>query len=714
MTTDSGECAEVLLDLPTTIADGSLTYRIPEALRGTVRVGVRTIVPLGPRTVDGYVMQVHPCPEVGGRPIREILEVLDPEPAFSARLAALARWVAGETLSSVREAVRCLVPPEIARRRVPRPRSEVARLDDKDGLPARLGRRQAQILGALEAARDGVPLADLLRVGGREALRRLVAQGVVRLDALPPPPARPGPGELRAASRGAPDGAGDGLPTLVWGDAEARHSWIVDAAQATVQRGGQALIVVPEIALTPMLVSRFRTAFGDTAVAYHSSLPPRRRGALWQRIRAGDVEVVVGARSALFAPLDRLGLIVVDEEQDPSLVADASPRYHGREVARERGRLEGARVVFGSPAPSVETYAGVLSGEFLCLRLPPSGPGARATVVDMRTAHPHGPTRILSPLLEEAVRRHLRAGGRVALFVNRTGYARVLLCHECGHAVRCRRCEVSMSYDKETGTIQCRVCGDAGPAPEVCPRCKGVGLRWVGPGTKRVEEVVRRLFPHLRVARVDRETASSFAEVASEFASGRLRLVVGTQLLLRARQLRPSLIGVIDADHPLHLPDFRAAERTFQQLGAIVSLAQVPPGPEAVVQTHVPDHPALTALETRQDDRFYASELAVRREFGFPPYSALARLTASSADRGAAQAVALGAAEAARERGVEVLGPAPARLLRGRGFFHVQCLLRASTREAVRTAAREALVRLSPLRGARLTVEIDPQEIPGW
>jgi primosomal protein N' (replication factor Y) len=426
------------------------------------------------------------------------------------------------------------------------------------------------------------------------------------------------------------------------------------------------------------------------------------------------VEVVVGARSALFAPFDRLGLIMVDEEQDPSLASDASPRYHGREVARERARREGARVVFGSPAPSLESYAAVLSGELVCLRLPPAHPTARVTVVDMRTAHTRGRPGILSPVLVEAVQRHLRAGGRVALFVNRTGYARILLCHECGHAVRCPRCDVSMSFDKETGTIQCRVCGDTVRAPEVCPRCKGVALRWVGPGTKRVEEVVRRLFPHLGVARVDRETAPTFAAVADEFASGRLRLVVGTQLLLRARQLRPSLVGVIDADHPLHLPDFRAAERTFQQLCAVASLAQVPPDPEAVVQTRVPDHPALAALRTRQDERFYDSELAVRREFGFPPYTSLARLIASGDDRRAVQALAQRASETARERGVEVLGPAPALGGRGRGQFQVQCLLRSPQREAVRAAARDALARLPRGRSARLTVEIDPQEIFAW
>jgi len=274
-----------------------------------------------------------------------------------------------------------------------------------------------------------------------------------------------------------------------------------------------------------------------------------------------------------------------------------------------------------------------------------------------------------------------------------------------------------MSYDREYGSIHCRVCGTAAAAPGVCPRCKGVALRWVGPGTKRVEEVVRRLFPTLRIARVDRETFPTFDTVAREFAAGRTRLVVGTQLLLRARQLHPSLIAVIDADHPLHLPDFRAAERAFQQLRAVVSLAGAPPDPEAVVQTRVPDHPAIVALRTGQDERLYESELAIRREFGYPPSAHLARLVASSPDRSAARVLAEQVAETARGQGVEVLGPAlvpgGAPIRGGRQRFRVQCLLRGQSRAKVRTAACAALARAARRRSVRLSVEMDPQEPVG-
>ena len=267
-----------------------------------------------------------------------------------------------------------------------------------------------------------------------------------------------------------------------------------------------------------------------------------------------------------------------------------------------------------------------------------------------------------------------------------------------------------MPYDRESRSVSCRICGDAVPAPGACPRCGGVGLRGIGHGTARVEEIIRRLFPALAVARVDRDTAPQFERVASAFASGRIRLVVGTQMLLRAREIRPSLIGVLDADLPLHLPDFRAAERALQQLRAVVSLAAGVAAGEAIVQTRVPDHPALAALVTGDDEAVYRGELAVRREFGYPPYATLARVVASSGDREGAVRLAGQAAEAARACGVEVLGPAPARDGGRRGTVRFQCVLRAADGRAVRGAAREALGAAPARAGSRITVEMDPQE----
>ena len=708
MTGEAGACIEVLLDLPARRADRRLTYRVPDPLRPAVHLGTRVRVPLGPGLAYGFVLGFPPCDAVAGREIRAIEAIATSSPVFSPEMLDLARWVADQTVSSLLEAVHCLLPPEIIRPRGEHRAPRVAVLGAEPRVARRVGVRQARILAVLQSGGE-VPVDELVRTGGRPALRRLVARGaVVVKDRAPTSPAAPVRFAQPSAGREPPS---PHRPTLLWGDAEGRRGWILDATTRAVGSGGGVLITVPEIALVPDLRDRAREALGDRVVELHSGMPERERRAAWGRIVDGQIDAVVGTRSALFAPIERLRLIVVDEEQDPAYKADAAPRYHGREVALRRGAISGARVVLGSPAPSVETYAAVAAGRMACVRLGPTVPPPRVTLIDMRAERRRGQQGFVSHGLLSAIRRHLRSGGRVALFVNRVGYARILLCQECGRAVRCPRCDVPMPYDGERRSISCRICGQTAPAPAVCPRCGGVGLRWLGAGTERIEEVIGRIFPDRRIARLDRETAPQYGRVVEEFRSGRTRIVVGTQLMLRARRLHPSLIGVLDADLPLHLPDFRAGERALQQLRAVVALAAGAPGAEAVIQTRVPDHRALAALATGDDEALYREELEVRRQFGYPPYTVLARLVASSADREIASGLAQRAAEIARGCGVAVLGPAPARGA-ARAAFRYQCLLKAADGEAVRAAARAALAGASAGKHGRLTVEIDPLETP--
>jgi len=547
---------------------------------------------------------------------------------------------------------------------------------------------------------------DLVRAGGRAALRRLVAQGAV-LVKEPPPDTR---FDDQPSSKPSPErSVGCGTPTLVWGDAGDRRAWILAQAGAAVDGGGQALIVVPEIALVSSFMRALGPAFGNAVVPFHSAMTARERQAVWERCASQDARVVVGTRSALFVPLRDVRLIVVDDEHDPGYQADSAPRYHARDIARRRAALDGARIVLSSLAPSIETYAEVAAGRMMCIRLPAAARRAQVVLVDLRQERARGSRGLLTPPLVAAIRRHLRAGGRVALFVNRAGYTRALLCEECGSAVRCARCDVAMPYDRERRTVSCRICGQTNPAPGTCPRCGGVRLRGIGPGTERVEEVVRRLFPALRIARLDRDTAAEFDRIAHEFATGRVRLIVGTQMLLRAGELRPTLVGVLDADLTLHLPDFRGVERTLQRLRALAALAAGGPRPEAMFQTRMPEHPAVRALATDDDDAVYRRELETRRELGFPPYTTLARVVAAAATREAAAGLASKLAQSSRALGVEVLGPAPVYDRTGRAAFRCQCLLRAADPAAVRAAARAALG-VSPGKGGRITVEMDPQE----
>jgi primosomal protein N' (replication factor Y) len=379
-----------------------------------------------------------------------------------------------------------------------------------------------------------------------------------------------------------------------------------------------------------------------------------------------------------------------------------------------RGAVEGAQVVLGTASPSLEAYGATVDGAFRRERLMPRR-GPAVTIVDMRREREQGRSGVLSQPLVDAMRRHLRSGGRVALFVNRVGYARVLVCDECEYVVRCPRCLVPMPYDREAGTVRCRLCGRAEVAPQLCPRCKGAGLRWVGAGTKRIEEVVARVFPEFRLARVDRETVSEFDTVAREYGTGRLRLVVGTQLLLRGRRLRPSMVGIVDGDAPLYRPDFRAVERAFQQARALFALADAPPEAEAVVQTRIPEHPLFRALRTGFDEPLYDEELRVRREFGYPPFACLARLVVTGVNTAAAVSLAERAAQAARAHGIEALGPSPEGPGGSRKPARAHCLLRGATRDAVRGAALAALAVASGTGGrntpGRVVVDMDPEAV---
>jgi primosomal protein N' (replication factor Y) len=697
------------------LGDRPLTYRVPEALRPFAAVGVRALVPLGARRVLGFVLAVRPCgpvPAADGHATRDVIDLPDGAPLFSEPLLRLAREIARETLSSLRDAVECLVPPEVFRQPAP-PRSRMVLRNPARPLPQRLGRRQAAMLAAVTAAPAGVPASDLAPGGGHGVLRRLAAAGLVHIREAPRPPFAGAPAPAVETAAPAASHA-----TLLLGDADARLGWIEETAAAAVRDGGQVLVVAPEITDVPLLVERLR---GRAAVGVlHSDLTARDRRAVWARIRDGAVDVVIGTRSALFAPLPRLRLIVVEDEQAEAYKSESAPRYHARDVARRRARLEGARLVLGSAAPSVETYAAAAAGELTTLRMPPRRPAPSVTVVDMRAERQRGHIGYLSRTLVQAMTRHLRGGGSVVLIVQQRGYARILLCRECGAAVRCPACDIAMAYDREDGALRCRVCGRTGRAPDVCPRCGGVDLRGVGAGTKRIEEIVRRLFPALRIGRLDAETARGADHLVQEFAGGRVRLLVGTVALLRARRARPTLVGVIDADGPMYLPDFRAAERTLQRLRAAIDLAHPAPAglqlrpagmgppPEAVLQTRVPDHPVMRAIGTGRDATFYDEELTARRDFGYPPYARLVRIVAETASAASARALAERVAAAARARHLDVLGPAP---LRGSGGARVQCVLKGADPAAVHDAARAIVEEVVPPAGARLVVDVDPLAI---
>jgi primosomal protein N' (replication factor Y) len=481
------------------------------------------------------------------------------------------------------------------------------------------------------------------------------------------------------------------------------------AVAEALSLGRQALVLVPEITLTHQIVARLRARFGEGLAVLHSGLAPGERVEQWQRLRAGAAPIAVGARSALFAPLDDLGVIVIDEEHDDAYKNEEGFRYHARELAQRRAALAGCPLLLGSATPSLETRFAADRGALRRLVLPGrigGRPLPAVEIVDLRRERellPRGRKLVFSRALAAALERTLRAGGQAILLLNRRGFSTQIFCFACGHAERCPSCDISLVYHAPEQELRCHYCGHRRAPPAACAGCGSQDVALLGLGTQRLEEELRLRFPDARVARLDRDRARRRGytqRVLGDLEAGRLDVLIGTQLVAKGHDFPGvRLVGVVCADLGLHLPDFRAAERTFQLLTQAAGRAGRAglPG-RVIVQTWSPEHHAIRPVAKHDYEGFYAEELRMREELRYPPCGHLAHVLVSAPEAEAARAgAALLAAAAAPPAGVELLGPAPAPLARLRGRHRVQILLKgaeqAELREALRRA-REAAARL--------------------
>ncbi len=496
-------------------------------------------------------------------------------------------------------------------------------------------------------------------------------------------------------------------------------------ARAVRDAGRQALLLVPEIALTPSVSALVRGAFGDRVAIQHSSLSDGERHDQWQRIRRGDVDVVVGTRSAVFAPLDRLGLIIVDEEHDSSYKQEEAPRYHGRDVAVVRGQREGALVVLGSATPSMETYQHAETGKYArvaLMRRVLDRPLADVRVVDMREEYAsEGPDVVVSRALAEAIDQRLARKEQVLVLLNRRGYATAVFCRQCGDTFECPNCSISLTVHtaRNGWRARCHYCNYSVTVPKTCRKCAAPYLEHAGFGTEKVEQQIAALFPQARVGRVDRDSVrrkGALTSLLSRFAAGELDVLVGTQMIAKGHDFpRVTLVGVVSADVGLGLADFRAGERTFQLLTQVAGRAgRGERTGEAIVQTLYPAHYSVK-LACRQDyPAFFEREVEYRKGLRYPPFVALVNAvvrgrTFDEAMR-MAQDLATALASQAQAGGFVVLGPAPAPLTKLRGEHRVQIFLKGSRREKMRQAMRTALAALPDVR-RRVVVDVDPLSV---
>lgn len=497
----------------------------------------------------------------------------------------------------------------------------------------------------------------------------------------------------------------------------------IQAMRAALQQGFSAMMLVPEIALTPILSRRLRASFGDKIALFHSTLTKGERFDEWSRLRRGEARIVIGTRSAVFAPAENLGLIIIDEEHDTSYRQQDSPYYNARDTAIVRARKESAIVVLGSATPSLESFHNAQTGKYRYLHLPEriaKRPMAQTELIDMRAVFKRrGKPAIFSDELLDAIGRTHDRGEQSMILLNRRGYSSFLLCRACGESVHCPNCDVTLTYHRSERTLVCHYCNYRQPAPTACPTCEGTHIYYVGEGTEQIEEQLRQRFPALRIARIDRDTTSRrrlFEQSLLDFGSGKLDMLVGTQMLAKGHDFpNVTLVGVISVDAGLALPDFRSAERTFQLLTQVAGRAgRGTLAGRVLIQTYHPDHYVLRHARAQDYDGFYAEEIRYRRNHSYPPFVVLGLILIHHEDLRRTQQMAMAIkkalVDANVDQGCRILGPAPAPLARLRGEHRMQILIKSRSRSALRRVADAALKRVESAEHdlRSINLEIDP------
>jgi primosomal protein N' (replication factor Y) len=620
---------------------------------------------------------------------------------------------------------------------------------DRGALPARAAARRA-LADRLAAAGEGIATAALT-AAERGHLKALVTAGLACVERRPVTSAGALGGEAVLSSSSPAGAAAAGgliatpaqqaaIATLMTALSQGFATFVLHGVTgsgktevylriiAEARRSGRgALVLVPEIALTPQLAGRFRARFGDDVAVLHSALPPGERLRAWRKLRAGEVGIALGARSAIFAPVQALGVLVVDEEHDSSFKQDEGFRYNARDLAVVRAQRAGAVAVLGSATPSLETFQNAEAGRFRLITLPERAtprPLPAVEIIDLRR-HPVGGDGLLSPVLAEAVAANLAARQQTILFLNRRGFSTVVLCRACGHVVRCDHCAVSMTYHQSRGRLVCHYCARTILVPTRCPDCASPKVERLGMGTEQVESVIRQRFPDARVARLDRDTAEGgpseggskrgLRAILDGMQSGAIDILVGTQMVTKGHDFPGvTLVGVLQPDQGMHLPDFRAAERTFQLLEQVAGRAGRGDRPgRVIIQTYAPEHPAIASVRTHDYQGFVRRELGYRRESDYPPFTRMIVLRLDARDPTAVARDAALVATAAIAAGggkIRVLGPAEAPIARVRGRTRYQIWLAGRERGALVAAARAgAAIKLGG--DVRLAVDVDPQSV---
>lgn len=745
------QLAEVVFNLPISRV---FHYLVPDHLRGEVRPGARLKLPFGRgnQLQTGYCVGLRNGSQIAEDPrlqqvdvakLKDVFEVVDASALVTPNMLELTRWIADHYLCGWGQVLESVIPAGVRNQsgtrmtslyRVP---SEIAQLRTGVELPP----KQAAVLDVACAATDALPAETLARLarcglgpvmalknrGLLEVERRRIDSGTEeQVESVQQPDLT-----LNSDQRQALDlilqeiRSGEARTLLLHGvTGSGKTEVYIQAIREVVEYGRQAIVLVPEISLTPQTIRRFRARFESVAVL-HSHLTDAERHRHWQRIASGDVQVIVGARSAIFAPAPHLGLIIIDEEHETSFKQDSTPRYHAREVARRRSELEKIPLVLGSATPSLESWARTLRGESDLVRMPNRVEGLPmppVVVVDIRNDPECQAGASIGRALRTAMKNTLDSGGQVILFLNLRGYSPVIWCRACGGGVKCPNCDVTLTLHKQDRVAVCHECDFRMPPPVSCPTCGHAGIKYLGSGTQRLEQEVKTRFPGVTCMRMDSDAMrkpGSHDEALEKFRKGEVRILLGTQMIAKGLDFpNVTLVGVISADTALHQPDIRAAERTFHLIAQVAGrTGRSKRGGRVLVQSTSPDEASIQLASKHDFEGFAKWELANRAESGSPPYSRLARVILRAEDEPAVRDFALQMGDVLREQlqeldpAISILGPAPAPLSKSNGFYRYHLQISAPAIEPIHNLWLKSIEKFPKSNGVEYTIDVEPMNM---
>jgi primosomal protein N' (replication factor Y) len=698
----------------------------------------------GNKLTLGYCIEITEQPP--DRAIKSIHKVLDPEALLTPALLRLTKWMADYYLCSWGQVLDAIVPKGAKEQAGTRERVILAAVDEAE-LPeplAKLTPRQTQALEILRKTDGGVELQALATQAkcGPAVVLALVRKGYARRSLARVEQSSPAATETPhehplALNRDQANalatiepclGGGTFKPFLLHGvTGSGKTEVYLQAIEQVVRQGKEALVLVPEISLTPQTIQRFRGRFDRVAVL-HSHLSDVERGRYWRRIAAGETQVIVGARSAVFAPTRKLGLIVIDEEHETTFKQETTPRYHARDVAVVRAQLEQIPIVLGSATPALESWHNAQTNRYQLLSLPQrvlDRPLPDVHLIDLRYEKPsRGRFRAISSTLEEAMKKALHAGGQVILLLNRRGFSTFLCCPACGDVTKCKFCDVSLTHHRADDVVRCHYCGYEQDPPERCAKCGLAQLSYLGQGTEKLEAEVAHKFPDIPAARMDSDSMrrpGSHRKTLEAFRDGEIKILLGTQMIAKGLDFpNVTLVGVVHADIALFLPDFRSAERTFQLIAQVAGrTGRGPLGGKVLVQTHNPEHPCIVLASRHDYVSFATGELTQRQVHHFPPYARLARIVLRGKNQQAveerAQTFANKIHEAIRDQAarwtaaaLRVLGPAEAPLAKLQDYYRHHLLLQSRSPAALHELLTHVLKTVQRQEDVEWTVDVDP------